>query len=163
MNEPLSQLLFSPSPIVSSLSSSQSAVLSTHSISHPIDLIISDMLIHMPIRVAHEKNIMAQFFVPSSLMILMNFIHSSMGDVNSILEQNFAYQIIQALSLANGLICNSFHQLEIEAFNELHRQLSFNSHLPIRFVIPLISDELDEKQNVSSLIKFNIFFFICLL
>jgi len=148
MNEPLQKLFLSSSNQSVSFSSS-TGLLSTRSIEHPIDLIISDILIHTSIQYTHQKHIPVYFFVPNSLMFIMRYINISMGNVeNSIVTQNFAHQVIEALSSAKGLICNSIYQFDKQVLDELRHKSFPGSDLSIRFVAPLMS-QLDEHENVS--------------
>jgi hypothetical protein len=74
-----------------------------------------------------------------------------MGNIeNSIVNQKFAHDVIESLSLANGLICNSIHELDKHKLDELHQKSLLESYLPNRFVAPLMS-QLIKNQDVSYL------------
>jgi hypothetical protein len=149
MREPLLQLLF-PAPITSfSSNSSSSLLLATRPISRPIDLIISDLFVLPPVWEGYRRNIMTYLFVPNSLMAFMRYINISMDKIESGgLGLNFDRQMHETISLAKGLICNSILELDGQVLNELRRQSLPGSNIPILFVAPLMSEDLDQKRHV---------------
>ena len=144
MSEPLQKLLFAAS------TTSFSSVLSaTRLINRPIDLIISDLFVLPPIWKAHEEKIPAYLFMPNSLMTFTRYINKSRETVeNGGLGLNFDRQLHKTIPLANGLICNSFLELDKPVLNELRQQTTSGANMSILFLAPLISENLGQKQDV---------------
>lgn len=154
MHEPLLRLLF-PADITSfPATSSSSSSFGTRPITHPIDLIITDLFVLPPIWEAHKRSIKTYLFIPNNLMSFMRYINISMDKIkNGKLESNFDRQINATISLAEGLICNSILELDEPVLNELRQKSLPGSNMPVLFVAPLMSEDLDQKRYVRMKIR----------
>jgi hypothetical protein len=143
MREPLLQLLFSGPDTLSS-----APLLSTRLLDRPIDLIITDALVHMPIRDAHERDVIAHVFLPYSFTALPRFISCAMGEIRTTFTPDFASTLLETFSFAKGFICHSIDKFDEHLVDVLRQRSLPCSNVPVRFVAPLMSEELDDKHNV---------------
>ena len=141
MRKPLLRVLFSTS----------SPAASTNSISRPINLIISDLFILPPIWEGHKRNIVTYLFVPNNLKAYLAYMDASVERVNSNEAGLDCDRLLhKTISLTKGLICNSMRDLDKKLLKELRRQTAVpGSDKPVHFVAPLISEDFNQKQNVS--------------
>jgi hypothetical protein len=143
MREPISQLLTSQS----AATNGSSSLLFTHPITRPINLIVSDIFNTVPIIIAHQRRIAVHSFMINSVDDLFRYIKISKGIIEkTFLTPDLVQQILDGLSLVNGLISYSIEQLDRQLLDQLHSELPALSNLTVRFVAPLMSETFEKEK-----------------
>ena len=134
MNESLTELLSTISD------TSSSSLLFTRPITRPVHMIISDIFNPVPLRIAHERQIRTQIFMPCNFENLSRYIKIFLGELVVPMSQLFVANFLEAFNFADGIICNSIAQLENHAVDRYRQQSVIRSDLPVRFVAPLFPE-----------------------
>ncbi|CAF1490286.1 unnamed protein product [Adineta ricciae] len=144
MHEPLLTLLFPEKT---------TTILATHSITRPIDLIITDLSVLTPVWESYTRNIPIYIFVPNSLLFFMHTIDIAIHNTKSgKVNPNFDHQIDFLVLLTKGIICNSVFELDDIILDKLRRKSQPAANIPVLFVAPLISDDFAETRQSSLIV-----------
>ncbi|CAF1300067.1 unnamed protein product [Adineta ricciae] len=142
MNVSLTELLSTIS-----VTSSSSSLLFTRPITRPVHMIISDIFNPVPLRIAHERHIRTQIFMPCNFENLSRYIKIFLGELVAPMSQLFVANFLEAFTFADGIICNSIAQLEKHAVDRYRQQSAIRSDLPVRFVAPLFPEIGNIQKN----------------
>ncbi|CAF1538270.1 unnamed protein product, partial [Adineta steineri] len=148
MCEPFTQLFST----ISSIPSPSSPLLFTRPVNRPVHMVISDIFNPLPIRIAHQRLIHTQVFMPCNFENLSRYIKISTGELVVPMSQQFVQNFLEAFTFADGIICNSIAQLEEHALDRYRQQLVIRSNLLVRFVGPLFSEK-DEIQKDDTMVS----------
>ena len=112
----------------------------------PIDLVIFDPFVYITAKFARQRQIPVHAFITSNLLSIPRFVDISIGkDESPVITRTFAQQIVESLSLSDGIICNSIYELDKTILNHMHNNSLLNSSVPIRFVAPIISQSTEHQ------------------
>lgn len=112
----------------------------------PIDLVIFDPFVYITAKFARHRQIPVHAFITSNLLSIPRFVDISIGkDESPVITRTFAQQIVESLSLSDGIICNSIYELDKTILNHMHNNSLLNSSVPIRFVAPIISQSTEHQ------------------
>ena len=146
MHEPLLKLLF-PEKITT--------ISTTHSITRPINLIITYLSILSPFWESSIRNIPIYIFVPISLLFFIHTVDIAIHNTKSgKVNPSFGHQIDFLVLLTKGIICNSIFELDEIILDKLRRKSQLGSNIPVLFVAPLISDNFAETRQVKMSFRF---------
>ena len=154
MRKPITQVLSSLSMAVGNDSISKSPLLFSRPLSRPVSLIIYDLFSPVPTRMTRENGIPTHLFLPSSLSVFFLLIRVSEGNTYfTNLKPRMAQQILDALSLADGIISNSVDRLEKQIRDKLHLRMANLLNRSVRFVAPLIPAVYEESRKEKVTVK----------
>lgn len=138
MAEPLREFFFLPS--------SSTPVLTNRFVKHPIDLVIFDPFVPITVKLAHQQQIPAHAFITTNLLHIQRSIDLSTGKAEStVITPKFAQQMVESLSLSDGVICNSVYELDKTILNDIYQKSLLNTSIPVRFVAPIISQSNEHQ------------------